>query len=61
MAVYSDGTHLFVADYDNNRVLIWNNIPTSNGQAANMVLGQPNMTSSLADNPPHHSQTMNYP
>jgi hypothetical protein len=29
----------------NHRVLIWNTIPTSNFQAANLVLGQPNFTS----------------
>src|SRR5579885_3513240 len=30
-AVASDGIHLVVADTDNNRVLIWNSIPTVNG------------------------------
>jgi uncharacterized protein (TIGR03437 family) len=32
---------LFVADSGNNRVLIWNRIPTSNQQPADIVLGQP--------------------
>lgn len=40
----SDGRRLFVADGGNDRVLIWNNIPTSNGVAADAVLGQPNFT-----------------
>ena len=31
---------LIVADTDNNRVLIWNTVPTSNGVAADIVLGQ---------------------
>ena len=44
--VYSDGIHLFVADAGNQRVLIWNSIPTSADVPANVVLGQPNMTSS---------------
>ncbi len=35
---------LIVADSDNNRVLIWNSIPTTNGQAADLVLGQHNFT-----------------
>jgi len=35
---------LFVADTGNNRVLIWNSIPTSNGQAADVVLGQKDFT-----------------
>lgn len=39
---------LFVADTGNNRVLIWNSIPTTNGQAADLVLGQSNFTSNTA-------------
>jgi hypothetical protein len=35
---------LYVADTQNNRVMIWNQIPTTNGAAANVVLGQPNFT-----------------
>jgi hypothetical protein len=38
--VWSDGTRLIVADNNNNRVLIWNTIPTSNFTAADIVLGQ---------------------
>ena len=33
-----------VADTDNNRVLIWNSIPTTNGANADLVLGQDNFT-----------------
>jgi sugar lactone lactonase YvrE len=47
--VASDGTHLFVADRLNNRVLVWSTFPTSNGQAADAVIGQANFTSSLAN------------
>jgi hypothetical protein len=36
----SDGRRLFVADGGNDRVLIWNSIPTRSGQPADMVLGQ---------------------
>jgi hypothetical protein len=43
---WSDGTRLFITDYGNNRVLIWNTFPTTNGQPAGVVVGQPNMTSS---------------
>ena len=51
-AVASDGRILVVADTENNRVLIWNTIPTTNGQPADVVLGQPNFTTiqSLAVN-----------
>jgi hypothetical protein len=41
-AVASDGRVLVVADTDNNRVLIWNSIPTSNNQPADVVVGQAN-------------------
>jgi uncharacterized protein (TIGR03437 family) len=33
---------LFVADTQNNRVLVYDHIPTTNGAAADLVLGQPN-------------------
>lgn len=35
---------LFVADTQNNRVMIWNRIPTANGTPADVVLGVPNFT-----------------
>jgi hypothetical protein len=37
----SDGTHLLVADSNNNRVLIWNTLPTAN-TSPDIVLGQSN-------------------
>jgi len=40
--VWIQGTRLFVADTQNHRVMVWNNIPTSNYQAADYVLGEPN-------------------
>lgn len=42
--VWIQNGRLFVADTQNHRVLIWNNIPTQNGQAADVVLGKPNFT-----------------
>ncbi|MDX2267250.1 MAG: hypothetical protein NW208_04035 [Bryobacter sp.] len=39
-AVASDGVRVAVADTNFNRVLIWRSIPTSNGQPADIVLGQ---------------------
>ncbi len=44
-SVSSDGQHLFVADNYQNRVLIWNSIPTSNGQPADVVVGQKDFVS----------------
>jgi hypothetical protein len=36
---------LFVADTGNRRVLVWNEIPTRNGQPADLVLGQTDFSS----------------
>ncbi|BCL34824.1 hypothetical protein [Nostoc sp. MS1] len=36
---------LFVADTGNRRLLIWQQLPTENGQPADIVLGQPDMIS----------------
>lgn len=47
--VTSDGTRLFVADCENNRVLIWNAWPTTNGQAADVVLGQSDFNHTAAN------------
>lgn len=41
----SAGGALFVTDYNNNRVLGYNRIPTTSGTDADFVLGQNNMTS----------------
>lgn len=38
--VVSDGTRLFIADEGNNRILVFNTIPVTNGASANIVLGQ---------------------
>lgn len=42
--LYHQG-RLFVADTGNRRVLVWHQLPSSNGQPADLVLGQPDMTS----------------
>lgn len=36
----SDGTKLFIADAGNDRILVYNTIPTENGKPADAVLGQ---------------------
>ncbi|NOT23917.1 MAG: hypothetical protein HOP22_14515 [Nitrospiraceae bacterium] len=48
-SVSSNGTQIFVADYYNNRVMVWNAWPTGNGVPADRVLGQPNFTSSTSN------------
>jgi len=47
---WSDGEKLLVADTRNNRVLIWNSFPTENFSQADLVLGQPDFSSSEANN-----------
>jgi uncharacterized protein YjdB len=53
----SDGTRLFLADRNNNRVLVWNTLPTSN-TAPDFVLGQANFTE---NNPGTALDKMNWP
>lgn len=50
VSVTSDGTRLFVTDLGHNRVLIWNSIPTQTQQPADVVIGQPDMTSDADNN-----------
>lgn len=47
--VWSDGRRLAVIDSQNNRVLLWNQLPTSNFQASDLVLGQ-SASSGAAEN-----------
>ena len=45
--VWSDGIRLIVADAWNHRVLIWHQLPSTNGQPADVVLGQPDFENNL--------------
>ena len=49
--IWSDGERVVVTDSDNYRVLIWNTFPTTNGQAADVVLGQEDMDTSASGDP----------
>ncbi|WP_321475221.1 hypothetical protein [uncultured Paludibaculum sp.] len=49
-SVAVSGSRVFVADLGANRVLIWNQIPTQTEQPADLVLGQPDMTSNVNNN-----------
>ena len=42
--IWSDGTNLLIADYDNHRVLLYDSVPTSNGAAASTAIGQTSLT-----------------
>jgi hypothetical protein len=48
-AVHFDGERFYVADSGNHRVLVWNGFPTTNGQAADYVLGQISFAGGLAN------------
>jgi uncharacterized protein (TIGR03437 family) len=50
--IATDGTHVVVADTDNNRVLIWLSPPQSNGQPADVVIGQPDFVHNATSVPP---------
>jgi hypothetical protein len=52
VSVTSDGVRLYVTDLGYDRVLIWNSIPTTNQQAADVVVGQLSMTTSVTNNSP---------
>ena len=47
MSVCSNG-NMFVADRNNNRVLVYNRVPTVNGTAADFVIGQPDLLTNTA-------------
>ena len=46
----ANGSQLFVADDENNRVLVWNSFPKQNFQPADVVLGQPNFNCGVKNN-----------
>ncbi|MEJ2287193.1 MAG: hypothetical protein P8Y02_00865 [Deinococcales bacterium] len=45
----STGSQLFVADAHNNRVLVYNTFPATNGASADVVLGQASFTTAAAN------------
>lgn len=55
--VATDGTRLFLADRNNNRVLVWNTLPVGN-TPPDLVLGQKDLTT---NNPGTGSDQMNWP
>jgi hypothetical protein len=61
-AAYVANGNLVVVDKQNNRVMIWNPVPTTNGATANYVLGQnptcPEALSLIASNPAATSSTL---
>lgn len=56
--VISDGTKLLVSDYTNNRILVFNSIPSSNGASADVVIGQTGMTNTTANQGSRNANTL---
>ena len=50
--IATDGNVVAVADTDNNRILIWLSFPTTNGQHADVVIGQPDFLHNATSVPP---------
>ena len=58
---YSDGKRLFVADGGNDRVLVFNTFPTTNGAPADVIIGQPDQYSDNAGDNPDGSNAFENP
>jgi hypothetical protein len=50
VAVTSDGIRMIVTDLGNNRVLVWDRIPLTNNEPADLVIGQPNFIEAVSNN-----------
>ncbi len=47
-SIHSDGIRLVVSDLNNNRILLWNAIPTTNQVPADVVIGQPDFVTNTS-------------
>ncbi|MDH5727626.1 MAG: hypothetical protein OEZ58_01365 [Gammaproteobacteria bacterium] len=60
-AVFVVDGKIIIADGKNHRVLIWNSIPTSDGQAASLVLGQDTADTCTANTGGLGPNSLNFP
>ncbi|MBN1594492.1 hypothetical protein JW933_01060 [candidate division FCPU426 bacterium] len=60
-SICSDGVKLYLADYGNHRVLIYNSVPGIDGEIADVVIGQPDFTSSTPNNGGIAANTLYHP
>jgi uncharacterized protein (TIGR03437 family) len=58
---FSDGTRLFIADGGNDRVLVFNTIPTTNGANADTILGEADQFSDNTGQNPDGSDALQTP
>lgn len=59
VSVMTDGSRLIVTDLGLHRVLIWNNIPSSNTAPADVAVGQPDLHTSVSNNSPRLCEPFN--
>lgn len=59
--IATNGVQLAVADTYNNRVLIWQSMPTSSSSEPDIVLGQPDFTSNTVNNGGLSARSLNNP
>jgi DNA-binding beta-propeller fold protein YncE len=59
--VASDGGRVFVAETTNNRVLVFETFPTSNGASADTILGQDNFTHKAANDDDQNGSKDSHP
>jgi hypothetical protein len=57
----TNGTQLYVSDSGNNRILVWNSIPTVNQQPADAVIGQTSLYTSGRYVSPGSGSVLSYP
>jgi uncharacterized protein (TIGR03437 family) len=57
VSVTTDGTRMYVTDLGQNRILIFNHVPTTNGAAADLAVGQPDLTSGVDNNAARYNST----
>ncbi len=55
------GPKLFVADANNNRILIWNSLPTSNQVPASLAIGQPDRNTGTVNTGGIGAKTLSFP
>ena len=56
-----DDPRFYVADALNHRVLVWNGFPTGSADGADFALGQPNLSSAVANSGGRSASTLDTP
>lgn len=59
--VWTDGTKIAVCEPNGHRCRLWNSWPTSNGQVANILIGQPDLTTTTSNQGGISAHSLNSP